>query len=284
MAGCGDSSPWRGCGLRIWPHVGSSQPNRSVRMQSCSGWNQELHCKVVTPCWRLGWPAFWMWLWQRAPSLHLWRSQGGKRTMLDIEYPFLVLMPLFHFVLPVASCCIGIENLHIEEGAASALVPKLPGPNVLNVRASQGKPLPSQRLEGWLNGHIRANLSEELSGDIPNVVMPDRREGTFGAAQGMVDRKCNTTRAVGRESGWPPTIPDALTSRKACLCRVNLYLAMGMAVSQEDATLSLAWSMATCCDDDNFCFIALASSVAAVRLHLQSALVAWRWSAWSWSG
>ncbi len=48
-----------------------------------------------------------------------------------------------------------------------------------------------------------------LSGDIPNAVMPDRREGTFEAAQGMVDRKGNTTRAVGRESGWLPIIPDA---------------------------------------------------------------------------
>ena len=56
-------------------------------------------------------------------------------------------------------------------------------------------------MEGWLNGHIRANLDEELSGDILNAVMPDRWEGTFGAAQGMVDRKGNTTRAVGRESG-----------------------------------------------------------------------------------
>ena len=106
--------------------------------------------------------------------------------MLNIEYPSLVVVPLFHLVLPVASSCscfvgrgcIGIENSHIEEGAGSALVPKLLGLYVqpclvLNIRASQGKPLPSQRLEGWLNGHIRANLSEELSSDIPNAVMLD---------------------------------------------------------------------------------------------------------------
>ena len=110
----------------------------------------------------------------------------------------------------------GIENSHIKEGAASALVPELLSLNVqpylvLNICASQGKSLPSQRLDGWLNGphYIRANLSEELSGDIPYAVLPDRWEGTFGAAHGMVDRKGNTVRAVGSESGWPLTIPDA---------------------------------------------------------------------------
>ena len=41
------------------------------------------------------------------------------------------------------------------------------------VLVKKKKPLPSQRLEGWLNGHIRANLSEELSSDIPNAVMLD---------------------------------------------------------------------------------------------------------------
>ena len=106
--------------------------------------------------------------------------------MLNIEYSSLVVVPLFHFVLPVASCCscfvgkgcVGIENSHVEEGAGSALVPKLLGLYVqpclvLNICASQGKPLPSQRLEGWLNGHIRANLGEELNSDIPNAVTPD---------------------------------------------------------------------------------------------------------------
>ena len=48
-----------------------------------------------------------------------------------------------------------------------------------------------------------------MSSDIPNAVMLDRREGTFEAAQGMVDGKGNTARAVGLESGWLPTIPDA---------------------------------------------------------------------------
>ena len=61
--------------------------------------------------------------------------------------------------------------------------------------------LSSQRLEGWLNGHIRANLGEELSGDICNAVIPDRWESSFGAAQGMVDRRGNTTQPVGKESG-----------------------------------------------------------------------------------
>ena len=108
--------------------------------------------------------------------------------MLNIKYPSLIVVPLFHFMPPVASCCrcfvgrgcIGIENLHIEECAGSALVPKLLGLYtyvqpclVLNIHACQGKPLPSQRLEGWLNGHIRANLGEELNSDIPNAVMPD---------------------------------------------------------------------------------------------------------------
>ena len=54
-----------------------------------------------------------------------------------------------------------------------------------------------------------ADLGEKLSADIPNAVMPERREGTLGAAQGMVDRKGNTTRVVERGSGWLPTIPDA---------------------------------------------------------------------------
>jgi len=171
VAGCGDSSPWRGCGLRIWPHVGTSQPSRSVRMQSCSGWSQELHCKVVTPCWRWGWPAFWVNVTGRkAPASTYGEDQGGvKEPCLTLSSLLsYILMSLFHFVLPVASCCcwfvvggcMGIENSHIKEGAASALVPELLGLNVqpclvLNVRASQGKPLPSQRLEGWFNGQIR---------------------------------------------------------------------------------------------------------------------------------
>ena len=50
----------------------------------------------------------------------------------------------------------GIEN---SAARTSKKVPCL----VLNVRASQGKPLPSQRV-----GSITANLSEELSGYIPN--------------------------------------------------------------------------------------------------------------------
>ena len=103
----------------------------------------------------------------------------------------------------------GIENLHIKEGAASALVPKLLGLYVqpcftLNIRGSQGNVFP---VKGWRVGSM-ANLGEELSGDIPNAVMPNRREGSFGAAQGMVDRKGNTTWAMGRESGWLPTILD----------------------------------------------------------------------------
>ena len=143
----------------------------------------------MTPSWRLGWPAFWMWLWQNGPSLHSLRRPGEVKEPCSTSST--LLSPLFHFVLPVASCCcwfvvggcIGLKTCTSKK-VLFPLVPELLGLNVqpslvLNVRASEGKPLPSQRLESWLNGHNRANLGEELSGDIPKAVMPDRQEGTF---------------------------------------------------------------------------------------------------------
>ena len=85
----------------------------------------------------------------------------------------------------------GIDHSHSEK-VYFCCDPKFPGSRYLAllclvfcILASQGEPLLSQRLEGWLSGNTGEHLSNALRSDVPCVAMPDGWKVTFVAAEGM---------------------------------------------------------------------------------------------------
>ena len=142
--------------------------------------------------------------------------------MLDFSHTLVVCPFLFHLIPLVAltqgSVAIGlregVEHPYIEKCALPISSPETLSHNVqpctvFSIRCPVCKLLIGYRLQVGFSANAMTYLTQEVSGDVVDLIMADRWKFSSGAVQSMLNCELLSTDAMGRQVCWAPAISQA---------------------------------------------------------------------------
>ena len=68
--------------------------------------------------------------------------------------------------------------------------------------------LTSHRRLSWFNADIGAHFSEEVTREIPKLIVPDGWKSTLRTVEGMVERERTATFTLSWQAVWKPPVPQ----------------------------------------------------------------------------
>ena len=127
-------------------------------------------------------------------------DKGCICPMLNINYSLFIFPPFVHFMLAVAWghrgraiwWGMGVEYLHIEESCCLWYVPEITGthiePCIVFYRGwMELKVFTTERLEYRFHCNTWVNFSEHFCKQVPDLVVPDDREGPLWATKCVIN-------------------------------------------------------------------------------------------------
>ena len=112
-----------------------------------------------------------------------------------------------------------VENTHIKESSLTATHPETicrnvePG-SIFDYRRGTVEGFAREWLQGWLDANIIADFRQPASHCVPDLVVSDGGEATFGAGERMFHRGMGPTGTISRSIGGKPTIPQGQSISK----------------------------------------------------------------------
>ena len=139
--------------------------------------------------------------------------------MFHLTDPLLICMNFGSFMHPVGGSqgllSIGrgmrVEYPNIKVGTLMSATPKpissyVQSGLVFSVGSGPSKHFSRQRLQVWFHAYIIAHFRQPAAYSVPYLVVPDGREPTLWAREGMLNCEVRSTGTMGRQVGWKPTI------------------------------------------------------------------------------
>ena len=142
--------------------------------------------------------------------------------MLDFSHTLVVCPFLFHLIPSIAlrqgSVAIalreGVEHPYIEKCTLPISPPETLSHNVqpctvFSIRCPVCKLLFGHRLQVGFSANAMTYLTQEVSGDVADLIMADRWKSSSGAVQSMLNCELPSTDAMGWHVCWAPAITQA---------------------------------------------------------------------------
>ena len=175
---------------------------------------------------------------------------GHEGGMLNFTYSLLVLPALFLFMASVASSEGGgairrrkrVEHPYINKDALESATPHTTSRNVrpsllLRDSCAMAEGLSGDGLEVGFHCHVVSDLPQSSGGDVPHLVVSQRREATKRARQGVTHIQLLTAHAEAWEPRRCPAVPEAQAIPEISLAECETMAAVGAAGQPAGCTL-----------------------------------------------